>query len=65
MAERERKQRPAPKERVEEDAEVGVPKSERGEKVKEDIDELLDEIDTVLEDNAEEFIKSYVQKGGE
>jgi ubiquitin-like protein Pup len=65
MVERERKQKPAPKERVEEEAEVDVPKSERGEKVKEDIDELLDEIDTVLEDNAEEFIKSYVQKGGE
>ena len=65
MAERERKQRPAPKERVDEEAEVDVPKSERGEKVKEDIDELLDEIDTVLEDNAEEFIKSYVQKGGQ
>jgi prokaryotic ubiquitin-like protein Pup len=65
MPERERKQRPAPKERTEEDVEVDVPKSERGEKVKEDIDGLLDEIDTVLEDNAEEFIKSYVQKGGE
>jgi prokaryotic ubiquitin-like protein Pup len=65
MVERERKQRPAPKERVEEDTEVDVPKSERGEKVKEDIDDLLDEIDTVLEDNAEEFIKSYVQKGGQ
>jgi ubiquitin-like protein Pup len=29
------------------------------------IDDLLDEIDSVLEDNAEEFIKNYVQKGGE
>lgn len=65
MVERERRQRPAPKERVDEETDVAVPKSERGEKVKEDIDELLDEIDTVLEDNAEEFIKSYVQKGGE
>jgi ubiquitin-like protein Pup len=26
---------------------------------------LLDEIDSVLEANAEEFVKSYVQKGGE
>jgi ubiquitin-like protein Pup len=25
----------------------------------------LDEIDEVLEDNAEEFVKSYVQKGGQ
>lgn len=28
-------------------------------------DELLDEIDGLLEVNAEEFVKSYVQKGGE
>jgi prokaryotic ubiquitin-like protein Pup len=31
----------------------------------EDIDALLDEIDAVLEENAEEFVKNYVQKGGE
>jgi prokaryotic ubiquitin-like protein Pup len=31
----------------------------------EDIDDLLDEIDSVLEENAEEFVKNYVQKGGE
>jgi prokaryotic ubiquitin-like protein Pup len=30
-----------------------------------DIDDLLDEIDSVLEENAEEFVKNYVQKGGE
>ena len=30
-----------------------------------EIDEILDEIDAVLEKNAEEFVKSYVQKGGE
>ncbi|MFQ5554576.1 MAG: ubiquitin-like protein Pup, partial [Acidimicrobiia bacterium] len=27
--------------------------------------DLLEEIDTVLEENAEEFVKNYVQKGGE
>ena len=37
----------------------------KGEEIKEDIDELLDEIDSVLEENAEEFIRSYVQKGGQ
>lgn len=31
----------------------------------EDIDGLLDEIDAVLEENAEEFVGSFVQKGGE
>ena len=30
-----------------------------------EIDELLDEIDSVLEKNAEEFVQGYVQKGGE
>jgi ubiquitin-like protein Pup len=28
-------------------------------------DDLLDEIDGVLEENAEEFVRSYVQKGGQ
>ncbi|MDR4481490.1 MAG: ubiquitin-like protein Pup [Nitrospira sp.] len=36
-----------------------------GKKMKEDIDKLVDEIDDVLEKNAEEFVKNYVQKGGE
>jgi ubiquitin-like protein Pup len=30
-----------------------------------DIEGLLDEIDAVLEVNAEEFVRGYVQKGGE
>lgn len=30
-----------------------------------DVDDILDEIDSVLEENAEEFVRSYVQKGGE
>lgn len=36
-----------------------------GKKLKEDMDKVMDEIDDVLEENAEEFIKNYVQKGGE
>ncbi|MGE0307807.1 MAG: ubiquitin-like protein Pup, partial [Acidimicrobiia bacterium] len=42
-----------------------APATERGEKLKAELDDLLDEIDDVLETNAEEFVKSYVQKGGE
>ncbi|HLB02487.1 MAG TPA: ubiquitin-like protein Pup [Nitrospiria bacterium] len=38
---------------------------EKGKKIKENIDKLLDEIDDVLEENAEEFVKNYVQKGGQ
>lgn len=30
-----------------------------------EVDELLDEIDGVLETNAEEFVHSFVQKGGQ
>ena len=30
-----------------------------------DLDSLLDEIDTVLESNAEEFVRGFVQKGGQ
>ena len=30
-----------------------------------DIDSFLDEIDDVLEVNAEEFVRSFVQKGGQ
>ncbi|HEX2737135.1 MAG TPA: ubiquitin-like protein Pup [Acidimicrobiia bacterium] len=64
MPERERKQKPAPKEREQETEEVDAP-AKQGEKLKEELDDLLDEIDTVLEDNAEEFVRNYVQKGGE
>jgi ubiquitin-like protein Pup len=64
MPERERKQKPAPEKREEVVEDVPAT-SERGEKLKEDIDDLLDEIDSVLEDNAEEFVRNYVQKGGE
>ena len=64
MPERERKQRPAPKERVDEEVEDLAP-TKQGEELKEELDDLLDEIDSVLEDNAEEFVRSYVQKGGQ
>jgi len=38
---------------------------DRGETLKEDLDRIIDEIDEVLEENAEEFVKNYVQRGGE
>ena len=37
----------------------------QGEKIKAELDDLLDEIDDVLETNAEDFVKSYIQKGGQ
>ena len=67
MAERIQKQR---SERGNEDTSVSesaAPSAdtERSEKLKAELDDLLDEIDEVLESNAEDFVKSYVQKGGE
>ncbi|HEY0358616.1 MAG TPA: ubiquitin-like protein Pup [Mycobacteriales bacterium] len=39
--------------------------TERREKLGDDVDSMLDEIDSVLEENAEEFVRGYVQKGGQ
>lgn len=38
---------------------------ERKEALDDDVDAILDEIDDVLETNAEDFVKSFIQKGGE
>jgi prokaryotic ubiquitin-like protein Pup len=38
---------------------------ERREKLGEDVDAILDEIDDVLESNAEDFVRAFVQKGGQ
>ncbi|MCY4457679.1 MAG: ubiquitin-like protein Pup [Acidimicrobiaceae bacterium] len=64
MAEREqiRKPRPSKPQPVEE---VSPANTERGEEIKSELDDLLDEIDEVLEANAEDFVKSYIQKGGQ
>ena len=64
MAEQERKtaRRGEPQE---EEAAANPAVAEKGRKLKKDLDDLLDEIDTVLEKNAEEFVKNYVQRGGE
>ena len=37
----------------------------RKEKIDIDVDAMLDEIDDVLEENAEEFVRGFVQKGGQ
>ena len=39
--------------------------AERKEALDDDVDAILDEIDEVLESNAEDFVKSFIQKGGE
>ena len=65
MAERELKKKQTPAKQDEETVEDIPTTSEKGEKLKGELDDLLDEIDEVLESNAEDFVKSYVQKGGE
>jgi ubiquitin-like protein Pup len=47
------------------EASVDTEVAERHKEMTEDVDSILDEIDEVLESNAEEFVRSYVQKGGE
>ena len=65
MAESEQSQRKA---RRTEDREIEeLPSTESAHKAELDseVDSLLDEIDDVLEVNAEEFVRSFVQKGGQ
>ncbi|MBI3688190.1 MAG: ubiquitin-like protein Pup [Actinobacteria bacterium] len=50
---------------VEESVDTSTDVQERHEKLTEDVDAMLDEIDDVLEENAEEFVRGYVQKGGQ
>ncbi|MGH7239025.1 MAG: ubiquitin-like protein Pup [Candidatus Saccharimonadales bacterium] len=56
----EQKHKNTAKKDTEEVEEVEVPEPQEF-----DIDAILDEIDEVLEENAEEFVRSYVQKGGQ
>ena len=48
-----------------EEVEANPQVAETGERLKGEMDDLVDEIDRVLEENAAEFVKNYVQKGGE
>ena len=65
MAEREQIKKSAPSRTDQDDVEEVPTSTKKGEELKAELDDLLDEIDSVLESNAEEFVKSYVQKGGE
>lgn len=47
---------------------TGAPAAGAGQahqQMSDDLDSILDEIDGVLESNAEEFVKQFVQKGGQ
>lgn len=47
------------------EAEATSDVAERKDKLDQDIDALLDDIDEVLESNSEDFVRGFVQKGGE
>ena len=66
MAEQQRKSKPTQKNKevVEEEVAHSTEENSSG-AIKDELDDLLDEIDDVLETNAEEFVKNYVQKGGQ
>ncbi|NCY16551.1 MAG: ubiquitin-like protein Pup [Actinobacteria bacterium] len=51
--------------RTDEEIEAPVANTEAGDRLKAELDDLLDEIDEVLETNAEDFVRSFVQKGGQ
>ena len=66
MAKQEQKQRTATeKKEGQKSAGVNPATVKEGKKTIEETDALLDKIDDVLEENAEEFVKNYVQKSGE
>ncbi len=65
MAEQERKQKRAEAPPSGEGGQANAKIADKGKKLKEDMDRLIDEIDDVLEENAEEFVKSYIQRGGQ
>ena len=56
-------QRPRP--RDDDSDEVSVPATPQTQAKDDDVEAILDEIDDVLESNAEEFVKGFVQKGGQ
>ncbi len=66
VAEQVRKRKPAPGREASADAPAATGTlTERGAALRKDIDEVLSDIDDILEENAEEFVKEYVQRGGE
>ena len=62
MASGEQTRKPKPKQE-EESAQAEEAKSEASSTA--EVDDLLDEIDSVLEENSEEFVRAFIQKGGQ
>lgn len=65
MAEQTQKQKPTEEKAADPKGAEAADLSKKGDDLKADMDALVDDIDAVLEENAEEFVKAYVQRGGE
>jgi prokaryotic ubiquitin-like protein Pup len=65
MGAQDKKVKEPPKEGQEEDVRPNVEVLDRAKKIAEKADELIDEIDEILERNAEEFVKHFVQRSGQ
>ncbi|MEI2811475.1 MAG: ubiquitin-like protein Pup [Nocardioides sp.] len=65
MAQEQKQPRRGSETAAEEAAEVETDVAERKGALDDDVDAILDEIDSVLEQNAEDFVKSFIQKGGQ
>ncbi|SED09023.1 prokaryotic ubiquitin-like protein Pup [Nocardioides exalbidus] len=65
MAQEQKQPRKSSQEETATEEVVETDVAERKEMIDEDVDAILDEIDEVLESNAEDFVKSFIQKGGQ
>jgi ubiquitin-like protein Pup len=65
MAQEQKQPRKSSQEETTTEEVVETDVAERKEVLDDDVDAILDEIDDVLETNAEDFVKSFIQKGGE
>jgi prokaryotic ubiquitin-like protein Pup len=65
MAQEQKQPRKSSQEETATEEVVDTDVAERKEVLDDDVDAILDEIDDVLETNAEDFVKSFIQKGGQ
>jgi ubiquitin-like protein Pup len=65
MAQEQKQPKKSSEEAPQEEAVTESDVAERKEALDDDVDAILDEIDEVLESNAEDFVKSFIQKGGQ
>ncbi len=65
MAQEQKQPKKSSEEVTQEEVAPETDVAERKEALDDDVDAILDEIDEVLESNAEDFVKSFIQKGGQ